>query len=274
MPRPIVAGYDGSEHARWAVEWAAREAGLRLAPLRVVHAYVWPLLRIPPIFASAGPAGGLRGHAEDLLAEAVKLARSAGPETDVHAVLRTAWPAELLAAESLQASYVVVGSRGLGAVGRLLAGSVTTELAVRARCPMVLIAHPVTKPNDYAPVVAGVDGSAHSEAALETAIDLARHWNARLQIVHVVPALRPGQRVAVERAVEPWLNKYPGIAADVAIVQGHPGGVLVELSKSARAIVVGSHGSGGFDGMVIGSVSHSVMQHAHGPVVVVPEALR
>lgn len=271
--RQVVVGYDGSDHARWAVEWAAREAALRHEPLRVVHAYIWPLLRIPPIFTHVGPAGGLRAHANDVVSEATEAARAVASEVEVRTVIRTAFPADLLAAESKQAQFVVVGCRGLGSVGRLLAGSVTADLVVRARCPVAVIAHPPPEPDSLAPVVVGVDGSPHSEAALEAAIDLATHWHTRLQIVHVAPALWPGQRAAVERVVNPWLDKHPDIDAGVAIVEGHAGGALVELSKTARAVVVGSHGSGGFKGMLIGSVSQTVMHHGHCPVVVVPNAL-
>lgn len=269
-PRQVAVGVDGSDHGRRAVEWAAREAALRHAPLHVIHAFVWPLLRIPPVFADIGPAGGLRAHADDLVSEAANAARSVAPRIKVHTTVRTAFPADALAAESRRSSYVVVGSRGLGAFGRMLAGSVTADLVVRTRCPVAVIGHPAAEPNTYAPVVVGVDGSPHSEAALETAIDLAAHWHARLLAVHVAPTLWSGQRAAVEAVVEPWLEKHPDLDAGVAIVEGHAGGALVELSRTARALVVGSRGAGGFAGMLIGSVSQATLHHAHCPVVVVP----
>lgn len=54
---------------------------------------------------------------------------------------------------------------------------------------------------------------------------------------------------------------------------GHPAGVLAEATKTASAIVVGSHGVGGFKDMLLGSVSHSLLHHAHCPVVVLPRRL-
>lgn len=55
MAAPVVVGTDGSEVALQAVRAAAREAAERGCPLRIVHAFIWPLMRVPLGPAPARP---------------------------------------------------------------------------------------------------------------------------------------------------------------------------------------------------------------------------
>src|SRR6266511_2432446 len=96
----VVVGTDGSAESCRAVEFAASEAALRGAPLRIVHAFVWPYYRVrlgPPEY---GPAdGGLRAAAERILTEATKVALDVVPEVSVGTALVTGAPAQVLLAE-------------------------------------------------------------------------------------------------------------------------------------------------------------------------------
>jgi nucleotide-binding universal stress UspA family protein len=132
-------------------------------------------------------------------------------------------------------------------------------------------------------IVAGIDGSASSLAALGWAADYAARSGARLEIVTawdwpsslgwVAPI--PGdydpaadsQRVA--RDAEAKVHEHhPALATSAITVQGHPAPVLVEASRGAELLVVGSRGHGEFAGMLLGSVSQHCAAHAHCPVVV------
>jgi len=62
--------------------------------------------------------------------------------------------------------------------------------------------------------------------------------------------------------------EHPGLTIETRVVEGHPAPVLVEASRSADLLVVGSRGRGAFAGMVLGSVSEHCVSHAHCPVVV------
>ncbi|WP_232084347.1 universal stress protein, partial [Arthrobacter sp. SO5] len=73
----VAVGYDGSESARQAVRWAAAYASAVESPLRVVHAWVWPVFtkNLGPVKGVEG--SGLRHSAEVILAEGIELARGA-----------------------------------------------------------------------------------------------------------------------------------------------------------------------------------------------------
>ena len=136
----IVVGVDGSEQSTAAVRWAAREAHRRQVPLRVVHAWVWPLFRVPLGPAPGAPPGaGLRAAAESVLASARSTARAVAAELPVETSLEVgaAVPALLRAAEG--AALLVVGNRGLGGFSGLLLGSVSAQCAHHAPCPLLIV---------------------------------------------------------------------------------------------------------------------------------------
>ena len=81
---------------------------------------------------------------------------------------------------------------------------------------------------------------------------------------------------AVHRAAEELLEKRParssegdGVEIERRVVEGAPGAVLVEESRGADLLVVGSRGHGGFAGLLLGSVSQQCAHHAECPVVIV-----
>jgi len=138
-------------------------------------------------------------------------------------------------------------------------------------------------------IVVGIDGSAGSEEALRWALDEARLRHASLDVVHAwsfpavamthfgsaaLPVIAPEdlQKAAAEVARES-IGRVVGDEASVPVVttveRGHPTAVLLNASKGANLLVVGSRGHGGFTGMLLGSVSTHVVHHATCPVVIV-----
>lgn len=134
-------------------------------------------------------------------------------------------------------------------------------------------------------IIVGVDGSAESAAALSWAIDEARIRQAKLNIVHVFPALvsffgktaheyYPQVEKEAQEKFAAILSTAPpmdGLEVAHTLVPGNPAEVLVAESKGATLLVVGSRGYGGFRGMLLGSVSMHTAQLAHCPVLVVRE---
>jgi nucleotide-binding universal stress UspA family protein len=138
-------------------------------------------------------------------------------------------------------------------------------------------------------IVVGVDGSDSSRAALAWAYNEAAHHGATMIVVSTwqppaMPMTPPygslppegyisqPQRDALdllERFVAELDARTPPVDVRTAVEQGSPAEVLIELSKEADLLVVGSRGHGGFVGMLLGSVSHHLVAHSECPVVVV-----
>lgn len=142
----------------------------------------------------------------------------------------------------------------------------------------------MTNASEQGSIVVGVDGSPGAGGALAWAVDEARLRGAPLWILHAFPAMRSltGSTAheyypQVEKEAEDELERILAAAPDVsdiaavtrAVRAGNPAEILIEESRSAALVVVGSRGLGGFAGLVLGSVSAQVSQHAHCPVVVV-----
>ncbi len=282
--RPVVVGTDGSNGALDAVAWAAREAALQGVPLRIVHAFSWPLLRVPTGIWQLGPEEGLTGHAKELLAEAERAALEAAPGIDVGTAMATAFVMPMLVEESRRAAYVVVGSSGLGAVADTLAGSTAVALVARSHAPVVVVrgTPPPEQPEHL--VVVGIDGSPLGAAALELATAEAARRKGRLLAVHIgrrgataglrrLLARTPAKLTLLDRALAGWRRRYPDTPIEERMLSGHPGGALVDLSRHAALVVVGARGRGGFAGLLLGSVSQALVHHAQCPVIVIPPAV-
>lgn len=283
--RPVVVGVDGSEPARRAVRWAAQEAARRRVPLRVVTAFEW--LRGQPIgWVGLGESYReiMLGVSRRQLAESVRIAQQEQPALEVQSQLVVGFPIAVLNEEARRAQLVVIGDRGLGGVSGLLLGSVAVALGAHADCPTVVVRGEAETPDPAAPVVVGVDGSPTSEAALAFAFETAAARKVPLVVVHtwwdllVDPSLAPlldwdaiedDERQVLAERLAGWGEKYPDVPVERLVTRDHPSRVLVELSRRAQLVVVGSRGRGGLAGLLLGSVSHAVLHRAHCPVAVV-----
>jgi nucleotide-binding universal stress UspA family protein len=71
-------------------------------------------------------------------------------------------------------------------------------------------------------------------------------------------------------ALEQWHGKYPEVRVRQDVIRGHPARVLASYSARADLVVIGRHGHPSGPGPGIGSIQHAVLDHAHGPVAIVP----
>jgi nucleotide-binding universal stress UspA family protein len=182
----------------------------------------------------------------------------------------------------------VLGSRGLGGFSGLVIGSTAVAVAGHAHAPVVVIR--ADEPPADGPVVVGVDGTPVGEAAIAFAFAQASARGVDLVAVHawtdlVVEAAYVGGAAALdfapleEQAAETlaerlagWQEKYPDVHVVREVVRERAARALLRNSEHAQLVVVGTRGRGGFRGLVLGSTSQHLLQHARCPVAVVRTA--
>lgn len=283
----IVAGVDGSECALQAVRWAAAEASRRRLPLRLVAAHTVPaggFVGDPGL--GVDPRTVLRDVVLGNLAAAATVAGDAVPGLDVQQADVEGDAAAVLAGESHRAALVVLGDRGLGGFTGLLLGSVAVALSAHAACPVVVVRGDEADPSvpRREPVVVGVDGSPGSDAAVEFAAGAALQRGVPLVALHAVrdvsadaataplvdwDAVESGERQALADRLAGVRAAHPDLVLRERVVRDRPARALVDESRGAQLVVVGSRGRGGLRGLLLGSVSQQLLHHAHCPVAVV-----
>lgn len=178
---------------------------------------------------------------------------------------------------------VVVGSRGRGPLARSLLGSVSSSLIRYSHCPVAVIhdEDPLMPHPAQAPVLVGIDGSPVSELATAVAFEEASRRGVELIAMHVWsdvevndfpaidwPAMKPAAEEILAERLAGWQERYPDVIVQRVVECDHPTYHLVRQSELAQLVIVGSHGRGGFAGMLLGSVSAAVAHSARMPVIV------
>ena len=289
--QPIIVGVDGSPVSLVAVDWAAHTAALRGVALKLVHVLNPPLvMAFPEVPMPSGYLQWQEDAGRSLLATAVKTAEEAAlaagtgsrPITvTTEMVSGSSVPA--LAELSGQAQMIVVGCRGRGALVRGLLGSVSTGVVHHATCPVAVVhdEDPLIPHPSKAPVVVGLDGSPASERAVEIAYEEASVRGVDLVAVHAWSdsgvlefpgvdwsVLQAEAEETLAERLAGWGERYPDVLVRRVVVADRPAHQLLEQAQAAQLLVVGSHGRGGFAGMVLGSVSTAVVNAARMPVIV------
>ena len=283
----VVVGYDGSPASEAAAWWAAAEAERRGAKLRLVHVLALPLVGSPMRIAVALQTEPLRDSAERLLYRTCQRIRAEHPGLAVEEAVEFGGAAPALLQEATEAALVVLGSRGLGEFRDLAAGSVSAHVATHAPCPVIVIPARWQSEQATAGIVVGVDGSETSMAAVDFAFDQAQARQATLTailawhdpvrtgpgdmlpLVYDLDALEQENAALLAESIAGHAEKYPDVRALQELVRGHADDVLIDAGRSAELLVVGSRGRGAFRGLLLGSVSRSLVHYAPCPIAVV-----
>jgi len=296
FPTKILVATDGSRDAALAVRAGVDLFSRTEAELHVVHA--WRNLRPATLPAVATDEYSRayeryeREAAELLETEVERIRESGGTMTRAH--LREGRPAEEIVAlaEELNADLVVVGSRGLGTVKRLVTGSVSEEVVHLAACPTLVVrggegAWPPSR------LVIGDDSSGEAKRAGDLAASIGRLFDARALLVRAYPrsllfpagagatgtpdsgeteeALRIGDESLEGRATE--LEDFLGMRLEVKAAVADAATLIQELAEEGTEptlVAVGSRGLDAARRFTMGSVSTDLLRAVDGSVLVCP----
>lgn len=278
----VLVGYDGSRNARAALSWAQREAERLGAAVDVVYVYEWGITPGPIPSSASWPDRSARREAQAAVAEVVAQAQTRHPTVPLAGTVIDGLAVPHLRKLAEPAQLLVLGDRGLGGFEELRAGSVATELAAQAPCPVVIVrgCAPARRP-----VLVGVDDSPDSALAIGFAYEYAAAHGVAVVAARACeppplphrtgspPAYLPHdhaveQRRLAERVLRRWVDRYPGVRTDIRCLSGRPAHALITASEQAQLVVVGAHGQRGAAGS-LGPTAGHLIQYAHCPVAVV-----
>jgi nucleotide-binding universal stress UspA family protein len=287
----IVVGVDKSDGAEAAFRWAEREG--RARGWSVTALLAWDYLDQhrarpgEPFDPTYNEADARRALDEIVVARG---RRETSPLIERKVVQDLA--ARALLEASQEADLLVVGARGLGEFKGLLLGSVSQQVLHHARCPVVVVRPhgPPRRAKGIERIVVGIDGSDGSKRALDWALDAALAHGAAVEAVHAWMTPAVAEPLAVMSLDPALLAEAARATLDAAIADadthGLPApivrtvtvasaaGAILQAAEAADLVVVGARGIGGFRGLLLGSVSQQVANHATCPVVVIPPDAR
>ena len=276
MKRYILVGVDETPESQIALRWAVDAAEGRGSAVRVVRAYMdelnqWPALGVEGYVPPPMPLDLYQAE----LDAAVQYARDRLGDDGGSGWLANSDPSSAILAEAPDAELVVVGTRSRNKMSAAVLGSVASSVSASAPCPVVV----VRGERRTGPVVAGADGSPESDEAVGLAYEEAARTGQPLMVVHCwQPQEQHGESVEsthqllenrLAESLASYREKYPTVEARASVVEGRASAELIELSATASLVVVGSRGRGGVTGLLLGSVSQSLLHHADSPVAIV-----
>lgn len=292
--QPIVAGIDGSDESSRAAALAWCIAQAVGAELHIVHATkdLWSTVRALSAAAAAtatGTAGFGDAGTQDAWLEAeharvrATLSKSLSAEASRHLEIQVGRAPTVLArrAAEVKAGLVVVGGKHHGAMGRWLVGTTAHHLARRLDAPLLVAGD---APATISRILVAVDLSQAAPAVIAEAERFAGQFQASFMALHAVEPLPTGRDAPIGMSDEEVLSRttevleasvWPSIRlphAEKAIRKGPAYETILEESRrwNADLVVIGSHGSGWDDRVLLGRVTESLLDDLPSSLLIVP----
>ena len=271
MASRIVVGINGSNADAGAVAWAAKLAARDGGTLLIFS-----------VIASGNAGNELEPHAKELLAGHAEAARAVAPNLELRTeVYHSKSLPEGFEEVSADADLLVIGRDSRGKRSRSPA---VVRIAAASKAPVAAI--PETDVSGRRGVVVGVDGSDPSRLALDFAaaeasasgepLIAAIGWQLSAGLGYeyaygedFAKSTAQASSEELDRSLEPIEAQYPDLEIQRVVTEGHPVDVLTKQAENARLLVVGTHGRGAFRRLLLGSVSHELLQDVTIPTVVV-----
>ena len=287
--RTILVPIDFSEHADAALDRALEIALETAGTVHLLHAYEIPLGTIPPygIEVPQSVVVEVRDAAARRLEKAAHKARDRGVACETHLVHAMPASGIVEAARTLGADLIVMGTRGLTGVKHVLLGSVAERTVRTAPCP-VLTVKPGGKALRFDRVLVPVDFSVHADAALATAIELAKEHAGEVHLLHAyeLPAsVTMAYGIAIPQSIWEGVQEAGAARLNEVAARVRAAGVRVTphlvTAPAADAIadaaavhnvdliVMATRGLTGLKHVLLGSVAERTLRIAPCPVLTV-----
>lgn len=269
---PVVVGVLDTVTSTSAVAWAAAEAAALQTSLTVLHAWSWPGLAPWHIKLDDVIVADVSRGSDALLDDCERVALDHGaPEVTVESV--EGGRIEALVTAAADAAVLVVGSRHLGLIGRLLLGSTGSALAARATCPIVIADQ--ARPSGAGTVVIGIDPSHDDGRLLEYGFAYAQRHHLAVKVVtcwhRALTAAAPHEvHVRFSEYVSRWRDDYPDVPVTLSVRTDATHDVLVAESANAELLVIGRRSDHAHLPLVFGAVSQAIVRDARCSVAIVP----
>jgi nucleotide-binding universal stress UspA family protein len=273
----ILVGVDGSPNAANAAAWALTIGRRMDSPVKAVAA--WPEIPSPYV-------DPIDEHVTAMNAQQVDAATRSLVDAGIDSIEVTAAPgpaAEVLLknADELDASMLVVGTRGLGLLTGLLLGSISRYLLFNTRRPLVVVPSTSTlTPPELTRVLVGLDRSAVAQGVASWAARFCAHLDVPATIVRcadpgcerppgLVEEIDDNAKADTEKVLSSFRDL--GVEYDIVVAHCDPRVALLEAAASEHAdlIVVGRRGEGRFRGL--GGTASYLARHSPIPLAVIPD---
>ena len=284
MYNTIIVGYDESESSKAALKesslWVKKHGGR----LFLVHAVFFDEEEFTNLPAQ-------REKRLELGGKMCKIAKRTVLEEDaidVESLLCEGEPPEVIAdvARGKQADLIALGTYGRKGLRRLLMGSVTAEVILKAPCDVLVVKRQCSEcTGQYSSLLVSFDGSEYGRKALKRACELAKADNAAVSVLYVIPryeemieffrtdsiqkSLKREAEKIIAQAQQIALES--GVSIKAHIEEGHAADKVITAAERLEndLIIMGTHGWKGFSNAVMGSTTRRVITHAHCPILVV-----